>query len=197
LFAERFFPKPQADIQELKAAVEQLPRGLHAASQRVTADEIEGILRDIRPWKAPEKDNIATELFKACGKFLHQTLAALIISSFIAVYFPRRFRIAKVTVLPKPNKILRQKSTPGAWRPISLLNTIGKIIEAAFAQRITDVAKAKHLLPDGQMGNKRNRLTNLAVRIIIEAAIEARRSGGVASLLQLDIKGAFNVVHYQ
>jgi hypothetical protein len=106
LLAERFFSKPQADIQELEAAVEQPSRDSHAAFQRVIADEIKGILRNVRPWKAPGEDNIAIGLFKACGKPLHQTLAALIISSFIAAYFPRRFRIAKVTVLPKPNKIL-------------------------------------------------------------------------------------------
>jgi hypothetical protein len=183
LLAERFFPKPQADIQELEAAVEQPSKGSHAASQRVTANEIKGILRNIRPWKAPEKDNIATGLFKACGKLLHQTLAALIISSFIAAYFPRKFKIDKITVLPKPNKTLEQKSTPEAWRPISLLNTIGKIIEATFAQRIINIAKAKHLLPNKQMGNKRNKSTNLAVKMVVEAATEARRSGGIASLL--------------
>jgi hypothetical protein len=127
---------------------------------------------------------------------LHQTLAALIISSFIAAYFPRRFRIAKVTVLPKPNKILGQKSTPEAWRPISLLNTVRKIIEAAFAQRITDIAEIKHLLLDGQMGNKRNKLTDLAVKMVVEAVTEARRSDEIASLLQLDIKRAFDAVHY-
>jgi hypothetical protein len=163
--------------------VEQPSRGSHAVFQRITANEIEGILRNVRPWKAPEKDNIATGLLKACGKLLHQTLAALIISSFTAAYFPRRFRIAKITVLPKPNKTLGQKSTPGAWRPISLLNTVGKIIEAAFAQRIINIAEAKHLLPNGQMGNRRNRLTDLVVRMVIKAATEARRSGGVASLL--------------
>jgi hypothetical protein len=70
-------------------------------------------------------------------------------------------------------------------------------VEAAFARRITDVAEAKHLLPDGQMGNRRGRSTDLAVRMVIEAATEARRSGGVASLLQLNIKGAFDAVHHQ
>jgi hypothetical protein len=163
--------------------VEQPPKGSHAASQRITANEIEGILRNVRPWKAPEKDNIATGLLKAYGKPLHQTLAALITSSFIAAYFPRRFKIAKITVLPKPNKTLGQKSTPKAWRPISLLNTVGKIIETAFAQRITNIAETKHLLPNGQMGNKRNKLTNLAVKMVVEAATEARKSGRIASLL--------------
>jgi hypothetical protein len=33
------------------------------------------------------------------------------------------------------------------------------------------------------MGNKRNKLTNLAVKMVVEAATEARKSGGVASLL--------------
>jgi hypothetical protein len=127
---------------------------------------------------------------------LHKILAALVISSFNAAYFPRKFKVAKITVLPKPNKIIAQKATLGAWRPISLLNIIGKIIKAAFARRITDVAEAKHLLPDGQMGNKRGRLTNLVIRMIIKAATEARKSGGVALLLQLDIKKAFNAIHH-
>jgi hypothetical protein len=76
------------------------------------------------------------------------------------------------------------------------LNTVGKIVEAAFARRITNVAKAKHLLPNGQMGNKRERSTSLAIRIIIKAATEARKSGGIVSLLQLNIKEAFNAVYY-
>jgi hypothetical protein len=33
--------------------------------------------------------------------------------------------------------------------------------------------------------------------MVVEAAIEARKSGGIASLLQLDIKGAFDAVHHQ
>jgi hypothetical protein len=196
LFAEPFFPKPQAEIQKIEAAAEQLPRGLYSVSQKVTANEIKGILPDARPWKAPGKNNIAIGLLKACGKPLHRTLAALVISSFTAAYFPRRFRVAKVTVLPKPNKTLGQKPTSGAWRSISLLNTVGKIVKAAFAQRIIDVAEANYLLLDGQIGNKRNRLTNLAVRMVVETATKARRSGGIASLLQLNIEEAFDAVHH-
>jgi hypothetical protein len=165
-------------------------------SQRVTKNKIENIIKSIKSWKASEKDNIFTGLFKACGKLLYKTLASLVTSNFNAVYFPRRFKIAKVTVLLKPNKTIAQKATPGAWRPISLLNIVGKVVKAAFARRITNVAKAKHLLSDEQMGNRRERLTDLAIRMVIEAATEARKNGGIASLLQLNIKGAFNVIHY-
>jgi hypothetical protein len=85
----------------------------------------------------------------------------------------------------------------GAWRPIFLLNVIGKVIEAAFARLITDAAEAKQLLPDGQMGNKRDKSTNLAIRMMVEIITKARRNGGIASLLQLDIKKAFDAVYYK
>jgi hypothetical protein len=46
------------------------------------------------------------------------------------------------------------------------------------------------------MGNRRERLTDLAVKMVIKAVIETRKSGGIASLLQLNIKKAFDAVHY-
>jgi hypothetical protein len=158
---------------------------------------VKDIFRGIKPWKALGKDNIPAGLLKACGKPLYQVLATLIISSFDAAYFLRRFRTAKVLVLPKPNKIVVQKATLGAWRPIFLFNAVSKIIKAAFARLIIDVAEAKQLLSDGQMGNKRDRSTDLVIRIMVEIATEARRNGGIASLLQFDIKGAFDIVRYQ
>jgi hypothetical protein len=78
-----------------------------------------------------------------------------------------------------------------------LLNAVGKVIEAAFARLITNAAEAKQLLSDGQMGNRRDRSTDLAIRMVVKIAAEARRNGGIASLLQLNIKGAFNIVHHQ
>jgi hypothetical protein len=197
LFAERFFSNPRADSEALQAARERSPSGQFTMSQRVTADETEDILRGTKPWKAPGDDNLPAGLLKACRKPLFRALATLVTSSFQAAHFPKRFKTAKVTILPKLNKTMAQKSTPGAWRPISLLNSAGKVVEAAFARRITDVAEAQKLLPDGQMGNRRHRSTEVAVKMVVEAATEARRSGGIASLLQLDIKGAFDSVHHQ
>jgi hypothetical protein len=78
-----------------------------------------------------------------------------------------------------------------------LLNAVGKIIKTAFARLITDVAKAKQFLSDGQMGNKRDKSTDLIIRMVVEIATKARRNGGIASLLQLDIKEAFDIVHHQ
>jgi hypothetical protein len=101
-------------------------------------------------------------------------LAALITSNFNEAYFPRRFRTAKELVLLKPNKTVAQKAILGAWRPIFLLNAVGKIIKAAFARLITDAAEVKQLLSNGQMGNKRDKSTDLAIRIMVKIATKAR-----------------------
>jgi hypothetical protein len=38
--------------------------------------------------------------------------------------------------------------TPAGYRPIALLPTIGKVIEAIVAKRVTEVAEANNLLPE-------------------------------------------------
>jgi hypothetical protein len=68
-------------------------------------------------------------------------LAAFVISSFNAAYFPRRFRTATMLILPKPNKTVVPKAILGAWRPMFWLNTVGKIIKTALARLITDAAE--------------------------------------------------------
>ena len=65
-----------------------------------------------------------------------------------------------------------------------------------ISQRITNRAEEYRLLPEGQMGNRRGILTELAVWMVVEAARAAWERDAVASLLQLDIKGAYDRVNY-
>ncbi len=43
--------------------------------------------------------------------------------------------------------------TPGGYRPIALLPTIGKMVEAIVARKVIEAAEAYSLLPIKQMGN--------------------------------------------
>ena len=52
------------------------------------------------------------------------------------------------------------------------------------------------MLPNGQMGNRPGRSTETAIRLVTDAVETAWSHGAVASLLQLDIKGAFDTVLY-
>ena len=55
-----------------------------------------------------------------------------------------------------------------AWRPIALLNTIGKFIEAIITKRIQDVAGRHRLFPSTQMGASKARSTETALELLTE-----------------------------
>jgi hypothetical protein len=99
-------------------------------------------------------------------------------------------------VLQKPGKPPATYRTPAGYRPIALLPTIGKVIEAIVAKRVTEAAEANDLLPEEQMGNRAHRSTELAIRLVVAQVQEAWRQKATASLLQLDISGAFDTVNH-
>ena len=64
------------------------------------------------------------------------------------------------------------------------------------ADRLSRAAEIHHLLPDLQMGFRRERSTEVAVRIITDSVHTAWQLRACASLLQLDLKGAFDRVDW-
>src|SRR3954451_20252995 len=95
----------------------------------------------------------------------------------------RIFIATTVVVLPKPGKTPSRKELAGAWRPISLLNCMGKVLETIIAARLAEVAEDNGLLPEGQPGNRRGRSTEVPVRFAVTAIRTAWAWGGKASLL--------------
>ncbi|EAQ85473.1 hypothetical protein CHGG_09487 [Chaetomium globosum CBS 148.51] len=165
-------------------------------SQAVTPAEITRAIGGASPWKAPGEDLLPIGLLKACGAPLAEVLAVLATRCLELGWFPNRFKRAKTVVLPKPGKAPPVYQTPGGYTPIALLPTLGKVIESVVATKVTLAAEANGLLPDEQMGNRAHRSTELAVRLVVAQVQEAWRQKGAASLLQLDISGAFDTVNH-
>jgi hypothetical protein len=97
--------------------------------------------------------------------------------------------------LRKPRK--PDYSDPGAWRPIALLSTLGKVVETLVARQLSDLAEQERLLPDVQMGNRRNRSIETALELLVEQIHTIWKTGNqVASILSLDIARAFDIVNH-
>ena len=75
-------------------------------------------------------------------------LAILATKCFQLEWFPRGLRQAKVAVLQKPGKEPAAYKTARGYRPIALLPSVGKVIEAILATRISRVAEENGLLPE-------------------------------------------------
>jgi len=97
---------------------------------------------------------------KACGQRLYEIVVIIATASLQLGHLPRAFKIAKVAILATPGKPPETRRTGAAWRPIPLLSTTGKIIEAVVGQRLTRAVEEAGTLPkktDGQQERAVNR----------------------------------------
>jgi retron-type reverse transcriptase len=99
-------------------------------------------------------------------------------------------------MLKKPGK--SDYFNPGAYRPIALLNTLGKTLKAVMSNQIKHIAETYDLLSDTQYGARTERATETALQQITEKvhAIWGRGGKNVASLLSLDVSKAFDRVSH-
>ena len=100
---------------------------------------------------------------------------------------------AKVIPIAKPNKA--DYSLPKAYRPISLLECCGKLLEKVIASRVLADLNAFHILPPSQFGSRDNHCAVDAALSIAHTAQQGRASGFPVALLLFDIQGFFDNVN--
>ncbi|KID81777.1 pol-like protein [Metarhizium guizhouense ARSEF 977] len=193
IFRRAFFPcPPEADISDIEGAV--YPERIDMPA--ITEQEVERAIREASPLKAPGPDSIPNKALQLVTTWIKPHLAALFNQSLTLGYCPQHFRESTTVVLRKHGK--DNYTVPGSYRPIGLLNTIGKIMDAIIANRLSYVAETYDLLPVTHIGGRKLRSAEHAIHHIIDKIYEAwnRGQGQVASLLLLDVSGAFdNVSH--
>jgi hypothetical protein len=93
---------------------------------------------------------------------------------------PWQWRMAKIIPLKKIGR---------TYRPISLLATLGKALEALVAERITYYAETYHLLPQNHFGARKRWSTVQALMVLTEQIFQAWKHRKVLSLVSFDVKG--------
>ncbi len=118
-----------------------------------------------------------------------------------AGHHPPHFKEANTVILKKLAK--KDYSEPKSYRPIALLDTLGKALETVVLRKLSDLAEEHHLLPPQQMGARRKRSVETALEALTDAVhtVWNYSKGGnkrkVASLLSLDVAGAFDNVSHE
>jgi hypothetical protein len=103
---------------------------------------------------------------KLLGRPLLEYLQPLFQACLQFSYHPLHFKHSSTVVLRKPGK--GDYSAPCAWRPIALLNTLGKVLKAVVASRITALSEEHGLLPPQQMGACPGRSTDTALEMLVQ-----------------------------
>jgi hypothetical protein len=183
--ANAFFPVPQQHTPPTGP----YPPAVHISATCSEADILRA-LRTTSGTSAPGPDGVPNKLLKAIGGTLAKPLAALTEASWQCQHHPLPFRESRTIPLKKPQK--PDYHSPKAWRPVALMNTLGKMMEKVLAARLRDAAEAHQLLPQTQMGARPSRSTETALTLLTDQIYTAWAHGAIASALALDVSGAFD-----
>ncbi|XMA13648.1 hypothetical protein WAI453_006439 [Rhynchosporium graminicola] len=193
LLKTTFFPTPpEPDLQDIHGAEYQD----QTLFPDITEREVLQAIASTPPKKAPGPDGIINRVLHIIAAQLAPHLTRIYNWSLRLGYCPAHFRQSTPIVLRKPGK--DNYTVPKAYRPIALLNTIGKLMDSIIARRISYVTEAHQLLPSTHIGGRKGRSVDHALHTIVEKIYEAWNSPEpqAASLLLLDVSGAFdNVSH--
>ncbi|XP_060831456.1 uncharacterized protein LOC132915636 [Bombus pascuorum] len=106
--------------------------------------------------------------------------------------YPRAWRTARLVLLRKESRPL---DSPSAYRPISLLDEVGKLLERIIAARLeAHMERREPGWHDSQYGFRRGRSTVDAVRRVCSKVEDMVSQEGVAIAVSLDITNAFNSI---
>lgn len=107
---------------------------------------------------------------------------------------PKLFKASKTVVIPKPNKPDYSKAK--AYRPIVLLNCIGKLLEKLIARRLQFDAQQYGILHPCQFGGAVQHSTVDAGIHLVHNVKQAWKQGMDSSALLLDVAQFFPSIHH-
>jgi ribonuclease HI len=189
ILRQTFFPPPlMADLSDIDGY--EYPQAIECPE--ITSSEIERAIRRAAPNKAPGTDDIPNVILHQTLDILLPHLEKLFNTCLRQQYCPVHFKEAITVVLRKPGK--DDYTQPKSYRPIALLNTLGKALEAIIANRLTYLVDTYQLLPKRHTGGRKLASTDHAIHLLLQRIHRAWAEGKVASLLLLDVSGAFDNV---
>lgn len=159
------------DIEELRHACNRLSKG-----------------------KSPGPDGIPNEVLKLLGEQYPELLLETFNSCFKNGVFPNRWKRQKLVLLRKGEKPLDE---PSSYRPLCMLDTMGKLLESLLLNRLEVNVEEMGGLSDMQHGFRKGKSTVGAIKEVVETANMAKTKLEFCAIITLDVKNAFNTVKWK
>jgi hypothetical protein len=157
-------PSDPATIEMVDVALRTHSFAPASEPKLTNPEEVQEYIRGLKPGKAPGPDGIPNRTLK------HLPLRAIsLVTLFNAIltiqYFPGEWKHARVLSILKPGK---DPALPTSYRPISLLDTIGKLLEKILLARILKEVSERGLLRDEQFGFRPKHSTSLQLAVSLK-----------------------------
>jgi hypothetical protein len=182
-----FLPKLQvsSNLQYSKYPKQCMPM----ASCRITHEQVQRQMHKIKPYKAPGPDRIPNIILTKNAHILTDRLLLIYEAMFEDNLMYKLWKSFTMVVLHKPGK--PRYNMPKACRPITLLNTMWKVLTAMVAELLTHVTEKYQLLLANHFGGRLGCSTTNAMHLLMHSIKTTWRAGKVTVVLFLDIEGVF------
>jgi hypothetical protein len=189
---DTFFPMPPMP-EVSNDPTEQSGRAEPIDWPPLSKHEIKRAIFKSNPDKAAGLDEVSFRVWRELWPVLSNHLLWIYSASLDLRHLPEQWKTARIVTLRKPGKA--DYTVPKAFRPISLLPTISKGLEAVVAARLSYITEKYSLLPINHFGARPRRSAEQALNVLVERIYQAWRGGKILTLVSFDVKGAFNGVH--
>ncbi|KAL0804295.1 hypothetical protein Bca101_096785 [Brassica carinata] len=157
-----------------------------------TDEEIRSTLFSLPKNKAPGPDGFSVEFFTSAWDLVGKDVISAVKSFFTTSVLPRQVNATVISLIPK---------VPGAdklsdFRPISLCNTVYKVISKIIASRLQDLTP--DIVQRNQVGFVKGRILSENVLLASELVSDFNKEGTVTrGCLQIDITKAYDNVDWR
>lgn len=162
---------------------------LNVQSVTVSDAEVSKLMKTVKNRSAPSPDAINYKIRKYFNKRYPTSISSLFTGCVEMTCFPEVWKPGKVVWLPKPGK---DPSSPDVYRPITLLSTLGKMLERVIVKRIDTFISQYNTLENCQYGFRAKCGTEDAISQLLHETTRHRETHPYVAILTIDISGAFD-----
>ena len=159
----------------------------------VEVDEIKFIIRSFKN-KAPGLSQVNKIILSQLPEEAIRFYKEMTDETISMGYFPVAYKKGLFRFKGKPEKDLKQVEN---YRPISLLEVPGKILERVMKWRLNSLLEDKNLQNPNQHGFTRGKGTHTAIANIYEFTANSQREGGSCMIISRDVRKAFDKVWHE
>ena len=141
--------------------------------------------------KALGESNIGYQIIKQLPDNIIEYMSKIFNASLASGYFPKQFKSAILKLLPKDGK---DATLPHNYRPIALLDNIGKIFEKLVNTRLRQFLEENNLYNFQQYGFRQGKSTTHVTNMIHECIKHNSAQGYKTAILSKDVQKAFDTV---
>jgi len=151
----------------------------------IQESELKTAARGLKTKIAPGPDGITNEVIKTIVALNPGALTKVYNTCLASGVFPKTWKNARLVLIRKGDKPLDQ---PSSYRPLCLLDCLGKLLEKVLDNRLRSFLDNSDGLHDRQFGFRKGRSTIDALNTLRETITPNKKIG----ILTLDISNAFN-----